>query len=76
MAEPRKDRKDIRIGKFEEKHGLPPGTMRSKDGKDIRFGISIKNVKTNKHRGIAIHSANDDFEQFFPSIHSLGDSWH
>jgi hypothetical protein len=45
MAEPRKDRKDIRIGKFEEKHGLPPGTMRSKDGKDIRFDAKLGTIK-------------------------------
>ena len=41
MPRPRKDRKDIRIGKFEKKHGLPPGTMRSKNGKDIRSDAKL-----------------------------------
>jgi hypothetical protein len=45
MAEPRKDRKDIRIGKFEEKHGLPPGTIRNKDGKDTRSDAKLGTVK-------------------------------
>ncbi len=42
---PRKDRKDIRIGNFEEKHGLPPGTIRNKDGKDTRSDAKLGTVK-------------------------------
>lgn len=45
MAKPRKDRSDIRIGKFEEKHGLPPGTMRDNEGKDIRSDAKLGTVR-------------------------------
>jgi hypothetical protein len=33
MPRGRKDRSDMKIGTFEKKHGLPPGTMRSKETK-------------------------------------------
>ena len=45
MPKPRKDRKDFRIGKFEEKHGLPSGTMRNEKGKDIRSDAKLGTVK-------------------------------
>jgi hypothetical protein len=45
MPKPRKDRSDIRIGKFEEKHGLPPGTIRNTKGKDIRSDAKLGTVK-------------------------------
>lgn len=32
----RKTRSDCRVGTFEKKHGLPPGTIRNKDGRDTR----------------------------------------
>ena len=45
MPTPRKDRSDIRIGKFEEKHGLPPGTMRDTNGRDIRSDAKLGTVR-------------------------------
>jgi hypothetical protein len=35
-SKPRKDRKDMTVKAFEEKHGLPPGSMRNDDGRDAR----------------------------------------
>jgi len=32
----RKTRSDCTVGTFEKKHGLPPGTIRNKDGRDTR----------------------------------------
>lgn len=43
----RKTRSDCTVGTFEKKHGLPPGTIRNKDGRDTR---SDKN-RNNKERG-------------------------
>jgi hypothetical protein len=45
MPRERKDRSDIKIGTFEKKHGLPPGTMRSKEGKDIRSDAKLGTVR-------------------------------
>jgi hypothetical protein len=45
MPRSRKDRSDMKIGTFEKKHGLPPGTMRSKEGKDIRSDARLRTVK-------------------------------
>ena len=46
MPRGRKDRSDMKIGTFEKKHGLPPGAMRSKEGRDIRSDARLKNVRT------------------------------
>ena len=32
----RKTRSDCRVGTFEKKHGLPPGTIRNRNGRDTR----------------------------------------
>ncbi len=45
MTRGRKDRSDMKIGTFEKKHGLPPGTMRSKEGRDIRSDARLKIVR-------------------------------
>lgn len=37
---PRKDRSDMTVGTIEEKHGMPPGTIRNLDGRDTE---AIKN---------------------------------
>ena len=38
----RKTRSDCTVGTFEKKHGLPPGTIRNKDGRDTwRFDSNI-----------------------------------
>jgi len=45
----RKDRSDMKVGTFEKKHGLPPGTLRNKGGRDIRSDARLKSVrKTDK----------------------------
>ena len=45
----RKDRSDMKVGTFEKKHGLPPGTFRNKDGRDTRSDARLKSVrKTDK----------------------------
>jgi len=45
MPRGRKDRSDMKIGTFEKKHGLPPGTMRSKEGRDIRSDAKLKTIR-------------------------------
>ncbi len=45
MPRGRKDRGDMKIGTFEKKHGLPPGTMRSKEGRDIRSDAKLRTVR-------------------------------
>lgn len=45
---PRKDRKDMTVGSFEKKHGLPPGSVRNTDGKDTR---SDKLIGTLRKKG-------------------------
>lgn len=37
----RKMRSDCQVGSFEEKHGLPPGTIRNPDGRDTRSDKKI-----------------------------------
>ncbi|MDD6590317.1 MAG: hypothetical protein ACLUTV_10965 [Dorea longicatena] len=37
----RKTRSDCRVGTFEKKHGLPPGTIRNKNGRDTRSDKKI-----------------------------------
>jgi hypothetical protein len=41
----RRDRSDIRIGTFEKKHGLPPGTIRNPDGRDTRSDKKLGTVR-------------------------------
>jgi hypothetical protein len=41
----RKDRSDMTVKTFEEKHGVPPGTMRSKSGGDLRGDKLLKTVR-------------------------------
>jgi hypothetical protein len=42
---PRKDRSDMKVGTFEKKHGLPPGTLRNKDGRDTRSDKRLATVR-------------------------------
>ena len=48
----RKTRSDCTVGTFEKKHGLPPGAIRNKDGRDTRrdkkIGPIRKEAKKNK----------------------------
>jgi len=41
----RKDRKDITVGKIEEKHGLPKGTIRNEGGRKARKDKTLNTIK-------------------------------
>lgn len=41
----RKTRSDCTVGAFEKKHGLPPGTIRNKDGRDTRSDKKIGTIR-------------------------------
>jgi hypothetical protein len=41
----RKDRSDITVGKLEEKHGMPPGTIRNLDGRDTRSDKQLGTIR-------------------------------
>lgn len=41
----RKDRSDMKAGTFEKKHGLPPGTLRNKEGRDIRSDAKLSSIR-------------------------------
>jgi len=41
----RRDRSDITVGKIEEKHGLPKGTIRNGDGRKTRKDKTLKTIK-------------------------------
>lgn len=41
----RKTRSDCRVGTFEKKHGLPPGTIRNDDGRDTRSDKKIGTIR-------------------------------
>lgn len=41
----RQTRSDCTVGAFEKKHGLPPGTIRNKDGRDTRSDKTIGAVR-------------------------------
>ena len=41
----RKTRSDCRVGSFEKKHGLPPGTIRNKNGRDTRSDKTIRALR-------------------------------
>ena len=45
MPRDRKDRSDMKVGTFESKHGLPPGTMRTRKGRDIRSDARLRTVR-------------------------------
>ena len=42
---PRKVRSDKRVGKVEKDLGLPPGTVRSKTGRDTRFDKKVGTIR-------------------------------
>jgi hypothetical protein len=50
MPQVRKDRSDMKVGTFEKKHGLPPGTIRNKDGRDIRSDARLKTVREKEEK--------------------------
>jgi len=42
---PRKDRSDMTVKTFEEKHGVPPGTVRNPGGRDTRSDKTLKAIR-------------------------------
>ena len=46
----RKDRSDETVGSHEKKHGLPPGTIRSRTGRDTRSDKKIGTVRKDAER--------------------------
>jgi len=50
MSSERKDRSDMKVGTFEKKHGLPPGTLRSKKGRDIRSDARLKSIRKTRKK--------------------------
>lgn len=44
----RKTRSDCTVGTFEKKHGLPPGTIRNKNGRDTRSDKKIGTIRCEK----------------------------
>ena len=45
MAKKRQVRGDCRVGAFEKKNNLPPGTFRNKDGRDTRSDKKIETIR-------------------------------
>lgn len=41
----RRTRSDCTVGTFEKKNGLPPGTIRNKDGRDTRSDKKIGTIR-------------------------------
>lgn len=41
----RKTRSDCTVGTFEKKYGLPPGTIRNKNGRDTRSDKKIGTIR-------------------------------
>ena len=41
----RKTRSDCTVGTFEQKHGLPPGTIRNSNGRDTRSDKKIVTIR-------------------------------
>lgn len=41
----RRTRSDCMVGSFEKKHGLPPGTIRNKNGRDTRSDKKIGTIR-------------------------------
>jgi len=46
----RKDRSDMKVGTFEKKHGVPPGTVRNEDGKDTRSDKKVGTIRKEKSK--------------------------
>lgn len=41
----RKIRSDCTVGSMEKRYGLPPGTIRNKDGRDTRSDKLVKTIR-------------------------------
>ncbi len=47
----RKTRSVCTVGAFEKNHGLPPGTIRNKDGRDTRSDKKIGTIRKEGNKG-------------------------
>ena len=47
---PRKDRKDITVGSFEKKHGLPKGTIRNPSKRKTRKDKKLGTIRKQKEK--------------------------
>ena len=47
----RKTRSDCTVGTFEKKHGLPPGALRNRDGRDTRSDKRIGTIRKEAEQG-------------------------
>lgn len=48
----RKTRSDCRVGTFEKKKGIPSGSIRHSNGRDVRSDMKIKTLRDQIKRGI------------------------
>lgn len=46
----RRTRSDCQVGTFEKKHGLPPGSIRNKNGRDTRSDKTIGAIRREYER--------------------------
>lgn len=46
----RRTRSDCTVGSFEKKYGLPPGTIRNKDGRDTRSDKKIGTIRKERSK--------------------------
>lgn len=47
----RKTRSDCRVGTFEKKRGLPAGTIRHSNGRDVRSDMKIGTLRKQQAQG-------------------------
>ncbi|MGC4120443.1 MAG: hypothetical protein QM765_38865 [Myxococcales bacterium] len=47
----RKDRSDMKVGTFEKKHDLPPGTVRNPNGRDTRSDKRLGTIRREGESG-------------------------
>ena len=46
----RRTRSDCTVGSFEKKYGVPPGTIRNKDGRDTRSDKKIGTIRKERSK--------------------------
>ena len=56
----RKTRSDCTVGTFEKKHGLPPGTIRNKDGRDTRSDKKIGTIRDEYQKQVTQNTSNSE----------------
>jgi hypothetical protein len=53
LAMAKRARSDQTVGSFEKKHGLPPGTIRNKTGRDTRSDKKLGTIRSQAKKGKA-----------------------